>query len=249
MKWFKHYSNADCSNALTEIKAKYGFEGMGRYWTLLEKMAQKFDGESDDVFVFSIKDLKDILGFYHVNHMRMYLQCMSDVGLMSFQWSDHVVRISTSILLKLQSKDFKYNRKRIAENDPKNKDIRRKNKEVRSNDTTTSKNILINYGLDKNFKSKHDAFISTWNNLCGQKRKAPLTIGPQDHQKIKNMLEQIPSMKDWEKIIKFAVQDDFWKKTVHFRWLINPEKLESIFSILNQAENNEGFEKKPDKWI
>ncbi len=121
MKYFKHYSNARASNKLTLLFAKTGLEGYARYWLLLEEMAFKFDGK-DTTFVFSAKDLKDILGFYHMSQMLMYLQCMSDVGLMSFQCEQDVVSISTPILLELQSRDFKKARAERGIDKDKDKD-------------------------------------------------------------------------------------------------------------------------------
>lgn len=135
MKWFKHYSNASDSNALTTILAEFGFEGYGRYWILLENLARKFNGE-DTEFVFSLKDLRDILGFYHTNGLLMYLQCLSNVGVMSFQCEGKVLTISTSILLELQSRDFKKARSARDETAPK---IKNKNKIKNKSITGTAK--------------------------------------------------------------------------------------------------------------
>lgn len=129
MKWFKHYSSAKTSNAITEIFAQFGFEGYGRYWFLLELMCEKFDGEQDQKFVFKTKDLRDMMGFYHTNALSMYLQCLANVGLMSFECDKNVTRIYSDILLRLKGRDFKKARSDRAQTAPKNKDKRIKNKE------------------------------------------------------------------------------------------------------------------------
>lgn len=135
MKWFKHYSNVTTSNAVTEILAKTGFVGYGRYWRLLELMCEKFDGENDEKFTLNTKILQTSLGFYHLNSLRKYLQCIANVGLMSFECTSNVTVIYSSILLELQSSDFKYDRKRRRGADAKKKDIRsntKKNKNISS---------------------------------------------------------------------------------------------------------------------
>ncbi len=119
MKWFKHYSNASTSNALTALMAKHGFEGYGRYWILLELMCEKFDGIEDQKFVFDARSLKGHLGFYHTNHLMMYLQCMSDVGLMSVESTRYTVTISSDILLRLKGRDYKKARSERGDTAPK----------------------------------------------------------------------------------------------------------------------------------
>lgn len=131
MKWFKHYSNASESNALTELIAKTGLAGYGRYWKLLELMANKFSGNETE-FVFETKMLRHILGFYHTNALAMYLQCIANVGVMCFECDKDVVRISTPILLELQSRDFKKARNERATSAPK-KENKKENKNNSSN--------------------------------------------------------------------------------------------------------------------
>lgn len=129
MKWFKHYSNATDSNSLTELIAKTGFEGYGRYWRLLELMSEKFDGVEDEKFVFITKDLMRIMRTYHLHTLQMYLQCVANVCSMSIQCDKDVTVIYAPILLELQSRDFKKARSDRAQTAPKSKDLRLKNKE------------------------------------------------------------------------------------------------------------------------
>ncbi len=119
MKWFKHYSNALLSNSLSELFALRGFKGYGRYWRLLELMSEKFDGEKDTLFIFSLSVLRAELGFHRTLDLLKYLSCLNHVGIMSHTSSAQVVKIKSDILLKLQSKDYKYEKNKRLNNDPK----------------------------------------------------------------------------------------------------------------------------------
>jgi len=43
MKWFKHYSNARHDEFITWLRGEYGMEGVGRWWTILEVVAEQMD--------------------------------------------------------------------------------------------------------------------------------------------------------------------------------------------------------------
>jgi len=162
MKWFKHYSNARLSNALTEIKANFGLEGYGRYWLLLELMSEKFDGTDDQVFVFETKKLREDLGFYHTNGMLMYLECLVNLCVMSFECRSNVIEINTDIMLKLQGRDWKNNKKKRVENAPKNKNKNKNKKEInilsgKPDDVAELRSQVIEYlnlKTGKNFSPK-----------------------------------------------------------------------------------------------
>ena len=44
MKWFKHEVDAIHSEKLTRLKSEFGFEGYGRYWRIMEIVAERMDG-------------------------------------------------------------------------------------------------------------------------------------------------------------------------------------------------------------
>lgn len=50
MKWFKHYTDARRSEGLSVIRARFGFEGIGWWFTILEMIAEKMD-ESDRCYI------------------------------------------------------------------------------------------------------------------------------------------------------------------------------------------------------
>ena len=44
MRWFKHEVDAIHSEKLTRLKSEFGFEGYGRYWRIMELVAERMDG-------------------------------------------------------------------------------------------------------------------------------------------------------------------------------------------------------------
>lgn len=241
MQWFKHYHNASSSNKISKIEAEFGLEGYARYFKLLELIAEKFDGEREN-FEFPTKTLTLYLGFYHVSRMRHYLQCLSNVGLMSFECQKTLTSISTPIMLKLQSKDFKYDRDKRESNDPK---IKIKNKSKKEGNLI-SKNT---FGKTPGAMHKSDQFISMWNELCGSKDKAALIQNSDIHQKIHDAFLEVPDLDDWRILITFGVKHDFWRKRVSFRWLINPTSSESLHNILNEAKDSQPKKKAKEIWL
>lgn len=43
MKWFKHFSNARHDEFITWLRSEYGMEGVGRWWTILEVVAEQME--------------------------------------------------------------------------------------------------------------------------------------------------------------------------------------------------------------
>lgn len=120
MKWFKHYSNASGSVSLSHLIDELGVEGYGRYWLLLELLADEFDGENANFEVH----LNKILAKLHVKFVKKletFLQKLSDFRLIQFSVDGKVYRIEAPILLELQSRDFKKARIERAQTAPKNK--------------------------------------------------------------------------------------------------------------------------------
>ncbi|MBQ4133245.1 MAG: DUF4373 domain-containing protein [Desulfovibrionaceae bacterium] len=73
MKWFKHHCSEKDSEVMARIEAEFGFEGVGRYWRILEivgsqMMPDKNWAEFPTKFWqsslrFSPKKLQNFLGF------------------------------------------------------------------------------------------------------------------------------------------------------------------------------------------
>jgi hypothetical protein len=46
MKWFKHETDSIHSEKLSRLKNEFGFEGYGRYWRIMELVAERMDGSN-----------------------------------------------------------------------------------------------------------------------------------------------------------------------------------------------------------
>ena len=130
MKWFKHHSDVRVSNSVSNVLGELGVSGYGRYWILLELMAQKFDGKNDDVFAFGVRELRESLRFNQGKQLISYLEAIAKQGVIEFQASDKLIEIRSSILLDLLGRDFKKARSGRAQTAPK-KEIK-KEKEIYS---------------------------------------------------------------------------------------------------------------------
>lgn len=107
---------------MSEFERATGFEGMGRYWRLLEFLSEHFDqGEIDVNFTFSRETIRELFRIRSWNKLQLFTDQLSIVHGITISYYGNVYEIDAPILLDLLSKDFKYNRKRIASNDPKNK--------------------------------------------------------------------------------------------------------------------------------
>lgn len=124
MRWFKHYNDARESSKLTELIAMHGAKGYGHYWMLLELMAHHWDGY-DTKLELHIDTIKTRLGIYHKRLALIYLQSLSDLSLIFSDIHGNLISLDCTILFELQAKDFKYEREKRGDYDPK---IKSKNK-------------------------------------------------------------------------------------------------------------------------
>ena len=124
MQYFKHYTNAEFSEHLSKIEAKFGFEGLGRYWRFVEFLGRNFDGENVD-FRIERSKLRQLFRFRSWIDLESFADHLAIIPGMELKRSGNVYEIKASILLELQSRDFKRARKERAPSAPK---IKIKNK-------------------------------------------------------------------------------------------------------------------------
>lgn len=213
VKWLKHYSNAYLSNSLTEILAQYGPQGYGRYWLLLEKMCEKFDGETDDVFVFNAATLKVHLGFHKDQDLIKFLSTLNQVGIMSHTSRDQVIEIKSDILLRLQGRDWNYDKEKRVENAAKKKNkIKIKNKKKERSETGVSPRVVVDL-----FNSTCQSKLAKVEKLSDKRKRS---INTMSHSLMLNI-------SCWEKYFGQILTSDFligindrgWR--ADFDWLIN----------------------------
>lgn len=86
MKWFKHYTDASRSEKLAALMDKTGIEGYGRYWLLVEFLAEKFDGKETE-FLVNKRTLGRHLGYYRPTMARHWLDIGHTLGLFQVSMS------------------------------------------------------------------------------------------------------------------------------------------------------------------
>lgn len=122
MKWFKHYSDASDSAALSELKRKFGFEGLGRYWTLIEYLQSRWaSAEVEPIFEVQQEKLRDILKFRSWNGLRLFVDHLTTIPGILAEQKGNVYEIKANILLKLLHSDFKKSGGRPDKMPPKSK--------------------------------------------------------------------------------------------------------------------------------
>jgi len=223
MKWFKHYSNARLSNKLTKLRAYGGKEACGEYWTLLEMMSEKFNGE-DTEFSFDIPTLRVELAHHTSKSLRKSLSCMAEVGLMSFDMDSHCVTINTDILLRLQGRDWKYDSEKRGTSAPK---IESK---IESKNTSPD-------GLPNNFAEEIIDYLNLTAKTkykCGTKKTLSLLNG--------RFQEGFCDKQDYFTVIKSKC--DEWLGSENYSKYLRPEtlfgtKFESYLQAFNSTQQND----------
>jgi hypothetical protein len=128
MRWFKHYSDAEFSESLSKLEAKFGFEGLGRYWRFVEFLNRQFDGV-DVCFTIESSKIRQLLRFRSLNDWRSFADQLAIIRGLKLDHSGNVCEIKAPILLELQGRDFKKARQGRAKTAPKRKNRLDKDKE------------------------------------------------------------------------------------------------------------------------
>lgn len=128
MKWFRHFNNAKDSDKIKQIIDEFGLEGYARWFMFLELACARFDGNlptirlHNDEFCGQIK-------CKHASFVNKTLCFWDKLGLTSHKIDGKFIEITIPILLELQDKDSKYNRKKLAK--PSESTIPRREENIR----------------------------------------------------------------------------------------------------------------------
>ena len=117
MKWFKHFTDASNSTRLNVLIDGFGVEGYGRYWLLMELLAEEFDG-SDEAIEVHFRKISAKVQIKFAKKLETFMQKLCDFHLIEWEVEGKIYKIKSLILAELQDKDSKYNRKRIAKPSP-----------------------------------------------------------------------------------------------------------------------------------
>lgn len=128
MKFFKHFTDAHRGKSLQQLKRRFGFDGIGRYWTFIELCAEKMTKEQASefteehcVFEFERSYLMLSLGYANLKQASSYLQAMAELGLCSVEAQGELYRCSVPKLLECMDRDSKRARQERAAGAPKKK--------------------------------------------------------------------------------------------------------------------------------
>ena len=169
MRYFKHYCTAEYSSSLSIIEEKYGFEGLGRYWRLLEFLSRNYDGESS-VFHFHRAIIRQTLRLRSWNDLESFTDHLSTIPGIDIDRSKNIYKIDASILVELQSKNFKDTRSRRAKKALKIKDKDKdKDKDKKVTKVTKKVKFVEKSKTDFDKKLKFDQFYAAYPKKSGQK--------------------------------------------------------------------------------
>lgn len=198
MKWFKHFSNAHTSESLDDIIDKFGFEGYGRYWRLLEYLSEIFDGECVKFRVHK-RTLRDCMRFRSTLKLRYYLVAIGLQRGYNVIETDNHFEIEAPILLELKDRDFKNMRKQREQSAPK-REIENKIKRESNTDSKKSDEFML-------------SIVDSWNRNVHQFNMPQIkTLSAKRKKLLKIAIKEFKTLNDWKKIFAVTATKGFTKK-------------------------------------
>jgi hypothetical protein len=98
MRWFKHMVDAGNDPKIAELEARFGFEGVGRWWRLVEIVAAQNKGTDVDFLTYRQGAWAAALRFRSAFGWRSYADQLASIGLCN---ADHTATESTIKVPKL----------------------------------------------------------------------------------------------------------------------------------------------------
>lgn len=277
MKWFKHYSNTMESDSIMELKRKFGFEGLGRYWVFIEYL-NKLWVDSNDPPIFDIQReaMRNLFGIRSWNGLETFLDHLGTIpGMvversgngpgMVAERSPNVYRIKAPILLKLLHSDFKksgVNQEQIPAKIESKKEKENKIKKKTPPNPQIEKNLkLVGEQLECiKIKNLHDLVFSSYNNFTFGKLPKARFLNPKRKKIIKKLTEEFDGLKNIEDFDAYfqkaaslpflcGASESGWR--ADFEWLLNPNNAlkvaEGRYDKLGTKTKSKG-EKQDDRY-
>lgn len=135
--WIKHYSNARQSEYMSKLFAKYGWDGYGKYWGLLEYLATNYTG-GEPLFHVPRETIRGLFGVRSWSDLQSFVDHLTNERVLKFALCDNVYRIEAPILLDLLNRDFKRARTERVASAPR-EDKKREEKKI---EERNAKNIF-----------------------------------------------------------------------------------------------------------
>ena len=113
MKWFRHFNNASKSDKINALVDEFGLEGYARWFLFLELACELFDGNLPTICLHKEAFSRQIR-CKHTRFVDKTLCIWNKLGLISYEFDGNFIKIDVPILLELQNKNSKYNRKKVV---------------------------------------------------------------------------------------------------------------------------------------
>ena len=99
MRWFKHMVQSNRDEKLRRIQDKFGLEGYGLYWIILETIAEKLDKNNCASMELSYKNWKKITGI-STKKFQKFLTFAQELEIFVVKNSQNLITIGCPNLLK-----------------------------------------------------------------------------------------------------------------------------------------------------
>lgn len=99
MRWFKHLTRSHEDENLCKIIDRFGIEGYGIYWIILERIAGNMDGTETPSLEISIRNWSKSVGI-SPKKLQNFVRFSADLGCFVAIFSGHTLRIECPKLLK-----------------------------------------------------------------------------------------------------------------------------------------------------
>jgi len=99
MRWFKHLSRAQDDPKLKLLLAKFGFEGYGVYWAILETIADNLNGGNETAVAMSEKQWRKSVEISPKNFQKI-INFLSENLLISTEKAQNILTIRCPNIVK-----------------------------------------------------------------------------------------------------------------------------------------------------
>lgn len=106
MKWFKHYSDASDDQFIEELEDKFGWEGYGRWWKLLEIISKGMEKNNEPYAEHSWVKWQSFLKGKQ-NKLDLFLVHCQDKSKLKLEQNGNILRIICPKLLELRDNHTK----------------------------------------------------------------------------------------------------------------------------------------------
>lgn len=110
MKWFKHMANARDDDFMEWLEEEYGFEGVGRWWRILEIIASAMEKNANDPSTTHTWTKWQTLLRGKRSVLNGYLTAIASRGKMFLEQNENILKINVPNLLKLRDEYSKKSR-------------------------------------------------------------------------------------------------------------------------------------------